>query len=464
MISPLHRAGGGRSSTAVAVISALILASCGTANAPSASPVAAITGPPAGATDLSVADTAKALGDPAHAVNGVWSVASHLQIGVYSIDDRELLRGAQAPSDSTLFLYDFEIDLLSRLTSNGPDTWDEFAARLTAWDPSLAFTRSSLQKAIGDYYQKHPDDYSGQLLKAMSIDFSGPGSLTSFEEWLVIAGALILHGDQVNLRSAATTNGVVLFADETLPEQAPTRLTLIELSHGVVLAGLYVYTVKPPGPVGLTMGAGGPGQSVQFAVHADFVRPQRGQFGVPKGRLKNYVCIFSVPYGPAANVTIYWASASLQKYGQFTPAPSGSPSGGPLGTTNSSGIAPDLSFQTGQDPGHGHGKKMTGAGNVAFTADLRASANAQCSRNGQPVRVQIFDHGGLVAVNVTYHVPSYMVSVNASVACGTVHGTVKLDGDLTGTFDDPSSLSGTGSYAVVGTGTTSPARPNWWAS
>lgn len=451
MTSPLLRAGGGSISTAVAIISALVLASCGTDNAPSASPVAEITGPPAGATDLSVADTVKALGDPSQATTGVWSVASHLQIGVYSIDERELLHGAQAPSDNTLFLYDFEIELLARLVNNAPDTWDQFAARMKAWDPSLAFSGQSLSKAIGDYYQAHPDDYSGQLLKAMNFDLAGPGSLTSFDEWLVLVGALILHADQAKLTaSGVARSAAVLFAHEALPTL--TTVKLIELSHGVVLAGVVVYDIAPPGPIDLTMGAGGPGQSAQFAIHATFVPPRRGKFGVPKsgGILKTYTCVFSVPYGPASKVPVVWTEHSLLRYGSFNPAPQVGSDG--VFKTDSTGATPQLTYQTKQDPGRGHGQQMVSRGGIEFSSLGLDTHAPQCSQNDQLVKVKILEHGGWVRVNVHYHLPSYAVTIKASVACGNVAGTLDLSGNLTGTFEDPSDLSGTATYKVKGTG------------
>lgn len=437
---------GNRWAACLLLLPAMALAACG--GSPNGSAAAQPDGPPPpGIASLSVAATAADLAAPATALTGIWSVAAHLHIGVYTTAGKELLHGAQPIGDHNLFLYRFELGPLASQTANAPDTWNNFATRLAASPAASKLSGDQLRTAFTAFLGQSPPPYSTQLLSAMKVDVMGAGALTSFDEWLLLVDGEILHGALTALQQASMIRPLGAPAGQPtalLMDLAPVTLDqYLAVVDGIAMAGILTVDMSISN-ISINMGWPGPGDISTVTATFDIQRPVASVSGILTGRFQKFVCTYS-QFTVGAGLDVQWSSTDGDDVYQ-------TPIGGSDQTT-SAGSATHV-IQANRDFTPSGTRKSAVVG---FSARLSPTAlNALEPRCvGLYRAVSYLEHAAIGYLNVHYHqIPAYMVGLSSEMDCPTLRGraTISLHGEVKPASTSPTTLNGGVAGTMVVTG------------
>jgi hypothetical protein len=365
---------------------AVLAASCfvsacagGRASNSSTTTVSRPIAPPPGFDRLGAAATARALGNPAQVDAGVWSILSHLGIGVYSRTGRQLLAGSErGPGD--FWISDTAVPVLERMASAPRVPFVQYAAYLHAHGAKQS--EPALLRAYAAAYAGKPSAFLAQLLRALHVRFDAALRISPLVEWLLLLdtvvpsnGARLSRFEQTAcaLRGDGRAAGWGI-AGAALPGVGAAFGDNAALATEALLvanaAQIDVYT--DPGEV--HEGHSGPG-----AVETLRVNAQLGVTPYPAGCLSSGWSIDAVTV--LSDMLLDWDidPPEAMQHGSLVfngpadglPQPRTKPNLGKSVTTvnGSSKVA----FQTIEEPSHGKGNRHTLHVRAIVTADVKAA-------------------------------------------------------------------------------------------
>lgn len=143
---------------------------------------------PSGFTKQTPEDTARELTDPKQAEQGVRSLLANLNIGVYTVEGRQVLAGSETgPHD--FWVSDQDIPGLARMAGEGPSPFSEFVDGLNGL--GVQATAPDLLAAARATYASPADRWLARLFQAMHLDFTGDPKLSPLELWLFFLDAFV---------------------------------------------------------------------------------------------------------------------------------------------------------------------------------------------------------------------------------------------------------------------------------
>jgi len=151
------------------------------------------TGPadPSNPWQLTVEETAEALGDPDRAEDGVRSILANLGVGVYSANATQIFAGSET-SAQDLWLYDFEIPALARGAIEESVPFTRFAAAVASAGASVG--AETLLAHYRNAYSAQPGAFLVALLDETGLTLEGSPQtvhLTPLQEWLLFLDAFV---------------------------------------------------------------------------------------------------------------------------------------------------------------------------------------------------------------------------------------------------------------------------------
>jgi hypothetical protein len=377
-----------RSLACVALVSAVLMVGACAGGGTSRSSTTGTTrpiAPPPGFDRLSAAVTAAALSDRARVDIGVWSMLSHLGVGVYSVAGRQVLAGSESnPRD--FWISDTAVPVLERMALAPKIPFSRYIGYLHAHGAAQA--EAEVLAAHAAAYAQQTGAFLVQLFNALHVQFNGDPAISPLVEWLLLLDTVVAPNGGVKVARFEQAS-CSLRGDGRPPGWgiAAGRLPAIRAAFGgsgpiatqalLIANAAEIDVYADPGEV--HEGHSGPGALETIRVNA-----RLGVAPYPAGCGGDGVSAINGATA-LANLVLDWEidPGDALQHGSFVfnsptdGVPQPKSKGNIAKSVTSSEGASKVAFQTIEEPSHGKGKLHNLPVRVIVSADVRSALASQ---------------------------------------------------------------------------------------